>query len=132
MGRGAGARTKTMARAEIGDPAAGAQADARALRQPVGDAVEEHLAGVRDRRSRPRLQRNPDQRRHLSAARSVYDRSPDLLRDPVSGDTRWTPARARPDLRQGVIQGVDSLARSQIRIDTIPPTRNGLSRSRQW
>ncbi len=100
MGRGAGPGTGTMARAEARDPAAGAQADAGALRQPVGDAAEEHLAGVRHRRSRPRLQRDADQRRDLSAAGSVYDRGPDLLCDPVPGHACRAEVRAWPDLRQ--------------------------------
>ena len=98
-----------MARAAAGDPAAGAQADAGALRQPVGDAAEEHLAGVGDRRARPRLQRNADQRRHLPAARGLYHRGPDLLRDPVPGHAGRAQARARHDLRQGVTGSKTSL-----------------------
>src|SRR5260370_38723352 len=97
-----------MARAQAGDPAAGAETDVGPLRQPVGDAVEEHLAGVRYRRSGPRLQCNADQRRHLSAAGSVYDRGLDLLRDPVSGHIGWPQARARLDLRQGLTWGADA------------------------
>src|SRR6266481_3589287 len=100
MGRGAGLGTATMARAEIRDPAAGAQADVGALRQPVGNTAEEHLACVHHCRSGPRLQRDADQRRDLSAAGGIYDRGPDLLCDPVPGHACRATVRTWPDLRQ--------------------------------
>src|SRR6266849_2256996 len=102
MGRGAFPGTAAMTLAEAGDSAAGAQADAGALRQPDGDTAEEHVAGVRHCRSGPRLQRDADQRRDLSAARGVYDRGPDLLCDPVPGHACRAEVRAWPDLRQGL------------------------------
>src|SRR5213080_2400946 len=103
-----------MARAQAGDLAAGAKTDVGPLRQPVGDAVEEYVAGVRYRRSGSRLQRNADECRNLSATGSVYDRGFDLLRDPVSSPVRWTQARAWRDLRQGL---TGSKAASDIEFD---------------
>src|SRR5258708_27629767 len=99
MGPGPGPGPAAMALAEAGDPAAGAQADVGALRQPDGDAAEEHVAGVRHCRSGSRLQRDADQRRDLSAAGGVYDRGPDLLCDPVPGHACRAEVRAWPHLR---------------------------------
>jgi polar amino acid transport system permease protein len=60
--------------------------------------LEEYLARIGDRGAGPRLQRDPDQRRNLSAAGGVYDRGLDLFCDPVSGHARCTAVRARHDL----------------------------------
>src|SRR6185312_9404000 len=55
MGCGAGAWLAAMAHAAAGHPAPSAQADVAALRQSVGDPVEEHLAGLGHRGLGPRL-----------------------------------------------------------------------------